>query len=294
MRNNTLQLADGRTLGYTTYGPENGKAVFYFHGTPSSRLELMLLNEYGVDLEQLLKQFNLQLIAIDRPGMGRSSFNSKGTFTSFASDAKELLCDLKVSNCPILCWSGGGRYALAMAHQYPDVIKTVFIICGFTRRFDKAVINQMGMNKWYFKTAKYSPVIFQLGMNILKRKQVTSPVSQRLTGLPQEDYVLLKNVNQVRMLMKFTLNEACKGGAKGAVYEARSYFNDFGFKIQDIQQPVHYWWGTKDNTVTQIHAEAIEKEAPNSILHYKEGEGHLSIYVHCMKEVLQTISFTMA
>jgi pimeloyl-ACP methyl ester carboxylesterase len=74
------------------------------------------------------------------------------------------------------------------------------------------------------------------------------------------------------------------------VHEAAIYFNDTGYKLTEIKQPVHYWWGTKDNTVTKVHAEAIEQQVPNSVLHYKQNEGHLSVYINYFEEVLQTIS----
>jgi pimeloyl-ACP methyl ester carboxylesterase len=149
MEESTIKLTDGRTLSYAIYGPVTGTPILYFHGTPSSRLELLLLNNYRMDIEQLLHQTNLKVIAVDRPGMGLSTFNKNGTFLSFASDAKELLVYLNIKNCSVLCWSGGGPYALAIAHQYADVIKQVFIVCGFTRRFIKDVVGEMGMNKWY-------------------------------------------------------------------------------------------------------------------------------------------------
>ena len=39
----TLELADGRTLNYTDWGPEDAATVFYFHGFPSSRHEFELI-----------------------------------------------------------------------------------------------------------------------------------------------------------------------------------------------------------------------------------------------------------
>jgi pimeloyl-ACP methyl ester carboxylesterase len=35
----TLNLAGGRTLSYTDWGPVDATPVFYFHGFPSSRHE---------------------------------------------------------------------------------------------------------------------------------------------------------------------------------------------------------------------------------------------------------------
>ena len=132
-------LPDNRKLQYAIYGAPSGYPVLYFHGTPSSRLEIKLLNAYGIDPEQRLLEANIQMIAIDRPGMGLSSFNANGTFISFADDVFALVQSLSISQCSVLGWSGGGPYALAIARKYSSVIKNVFIICGFTRQFTKEI-----------------------------------------------------------------------------------------------------------------------------------------------------------
>src|SRR3954471_19711477 len=92
-----LDLKDGRKLSYVLYGPANGKPIFYFHGTPSSRLEPLLLNVHNKDLEQLLQQYSVQLIAIDRPGSGLSTYNQDNSFQSFAGDVAKLGAHLQIA-----------------------------------------------------------------------------------------------------------------------------------------------------------------------------------------------------
>ena len=76
----TFSLADGRLLGYAFYGPEGGRPVLYLHGTPSSRLEPLIINIWGHSLTDLLQQYNIRLIAVDRPGMGLSTFDAARNF----------------------------------------------------------------------------------------------------------------------------------------------------------------------------------------------------------------------
>ena len=91
-------------------------------------------------------------------------------------------------------------------------------------------------------------------------------------------------------MSKYTLKEACRNGAKGAVADAQIYFQPFGFELARVSQPVHFWWGTEDNAVIAVHPETLHKEIVNKTLHYKPGEGHLSLYVNCFKEVLKVIN----
>jgi pimeloyl-ACP methyl ester carboxylesterase len=283
-------LPDGRKLGYSIYGPKGGWPVFYFHGTPSSRLELKLLSGYNLDIEQLLLNLGVQLIAVDRPGMGLSACHAERTFTSFAHDVHILSQFLNISRSSVMCWSGGGPYALAIARIYPLLIKDVFILCGFSRPFSGKLLREMGMNKWYFLSAKYMPWLLEFTLNRISRSTARYSLPQWISGLPDVDHQLMKDPENLELISRTTLKEACRQGAKGAVKDASLYFHDFGFDLNAIQQVVHFWWGTRDNAVIQAHAEAVEKQVANSVLHYKDGEGHLSVYVRYFTEAISLIS----
>jgi pimeloyl-ACP methyl ester carboxylesterase len=66
----TIQLHDGRILGYSEYGSPEGKTLFYFHGHPGSRFEARFL-------AQQASLAHIRLIGFDRPGMGLSSFKNR-------------------------------------------------------------------------------------------------------------------------------------------------------------------------------------------------------------------------
>ena len=289
MTEHKIILPDGRELGYAIYGDSSGIPVLYFHGTPSSRLEINLLEGYNINIEQELLDSGLQLIAVDRPGMGRSSYHPQRTFITFANDVIVLMQALNISGCSVICWSGGGPYALAIAHEYPFMIKNVFILCGFTRRFTSEVIRQMGRNKWYFLSAKYVPWLLEFTLKRVRNIILRRSLPQWVSGLPDADYVFIKDPKNLYMMSKYTLKEACRNGAKGAVTDARMYFDDFGFRLSAIAQPVQFWWGTEDNAIIEYHPKALEHQLPNKVLHYKVGQGHLSVYINCFREVLQAV-----
>jgi hypothetical protein len=78
-----------------------------------------------------------------------------------------------------------------MAHQYPGIIGKVSIICGFTRTFAQDVLDQMGMNKWYFHFAIHTPWLLKSALRILSRQAIHTIPPQWITGLPYVDYRLL-------------------------------------------------------------------------------------------------------
>ena len=62
-------LADGRRLSFEDSGPRGGKPVLYFHGVPSAGTEWHMWGD-----EALLNAAGVRLIAMDRPGVGGSTF----------------------------------------------------------------------------------------------------------------------------------------------------------------------------------------------------------------------------
>ena len=283
-------LPDGRALGYALYGPEGGKPVLYFHGTPSSRLEPLLINTWGGSLPGLLQQYRIRLIAVDRPGMGLSAFHPERNFTSFAHDVAALLQHLGIPQCALLCWSGGGPYALSMAYLYPQLIRQVCLIAGISASFgDEEVYAQMGWNKVYFNSARYTPLLLQGTLEAVKHTTLTAPPAQSLYDLSNVDYALIKDPLHANALLSYTIKQAAIESPKGAVQEAQLYFAPYPYSLADLQTPVHFWWGTEDNVVTYIHAKRLERQLPNATPHYKPGEGHLSVYVNGFAEALAVL-----
>ena len=113
MNNQILTLPDKRQLGYIVEG--EGKPVIYFHGTASSRLEILLLKEFA-------HKNQFQLIGIDRPGYGLSTFTTKIGLRDFAEDVNVLTDYLQLSSFAVLSWSGGGPFALTYTAMFPEQV----------------------------------------------------------------------------------------------------------------------------------------------------------------------------
>lgn len=289
MSESFLELPDGRQLAFAIYGDPTGFPILYFHGHPSSRREMDQWPHFGLDVHTLLRQRGLCIIAPDRPGMGLSTFNPNGTVRSYAADVAFLLTHLGIESCSVLAWSGGGPYALALAHLVPGTVQQVQIFCGFSRHFDAEVVRHMKGNKTYFLTARHAPAVLRPMMYAVSRRRLRRPPPRMLTDLHPTDYHYFGNPKLYNVMTDVSIKEACRKNARGAVYEAGLYFQPFGFSLQEIQAPVHYWWGEHDTMVIRLHAEAVEQLIPNAKVTYLKGEGHLSIFVHYFEKVLNLL-----
>jgi pimeloyl-ACP methyl ester carboxylesterase len=91
----------GRVLRVRDAGDPGGAVVMYFHGTPSSRLDL----RFG---EELAAGRGVRLVSFDRPGYGGSTPAPFG-LTSIGADAHAVADALGVARFVALGLSGGGR-----------------------------------------------------------------------------------------------------------------------------------------------------------------------------------------
>ena len=80
----TIELADGRSVGFATYGRPDGAAVLWCHGGPGSRMEPAHLGAEAAEA-------GLLLIGIDRPGYGMSTPRPGLTF-----DVTTITCPVTV------------------------------------------------------------------------------------------------------------------------------------------------------------------------------------------------------
>ncbi len=84
--------------------------MFYFHGPPSSRLERRLFSD-----ESLATRLRLRVIAMDRAGMGLSTFQKGRRLSDWPADVAALADALGIERFAVLGFSGGGAYTAACA-----------------------------------------------------------------------------------------------------------------------------------------------------------------------------------
>jgi pimeloyl-ACP methyl ester carboxylesterase len=115
----TFTLPDERALGYLSVG--EGKPIFYFHGLPSSRLDVLYLQEYATSR-------NLQFIGVDRPGFGLSTYTPRTSLRDFGVDINYLADSLGFDTFTLIGYSGGGPSVLTYCTLFPERVAQAVII----------------------------------------------------------------------------------------------------------------------------------------------------------------------
>ena len=120
LRRGTTALPDGRRLGWGEWGPEDGAVVLYCPGAGmSARLG------FG---GALLDELAVRLIALERPGLGRSDPAPDRALSDFAEDVRALITARGLGAPAIVGFSAGAPFALACAAA--GLVSAVAVVSG--------------------------------------------------------------------------------------------------------------------------------------------------------------------
>jgi pimeloyl-ACP methyl ester carboxylesterase len=276
----TVQLADGRVLGYAEYGPAGGPPLLVFHGLPGSRLAVpeMWPGEPGA----------VRVIAPDRPGMGTSAFQPGRRLTDWADDVRQLADSLGIQRFGVAGFSGGGPHALAVAHGLPDRVIAVGSIAGAgpigTRDARRALRHASPVNRLIFALARTAPallwpVIAQHARAVRRHPAKVIDSAARDRSLPEADRQAMTGPG-LRERMMAAASEAFRQGVRGAIHEARICARPWGFDPAAIKPPVRLWHGDQDANAPVAMAWYLAERIPGSSLTVYPGEGHLIVPKH--------------
>lgn len=265
-----LRLADGRTLAYRQYGDPTGAPAFYFHGMPGSRLEPGLVADE-------VAAAGVRLIALDRPGIGRSSFQSCRRVTDWPADVAQLADALPgFDRFSVVGVSGGAPFALACAIQLPDRVKTVALVSGHTPFGVPDVIpgNQDRLVSFIARR----PRLAKTFMTLMRRRLYKRP-DKALTRLGESwtdvDRQLVLCDPKYRAMLLQNLRQALRCPV-GLVHDAGLLARPWGFSIRQVRSPVAIWQGCRDRVSTPSMAHHFHREIEGSQLTLDETSSHVT------------------
>jgi len=262
----SLVLADGRTLGYALWGEPEGTPVLLVGTSPGSRL-------FCPDLPATVAA-GVRLVTVDRPGSGRSDPDPHPGMARWVADAGALVDHLHLERFGLVGWSGGGQFALAMAAGLPDRVTAVALagtpapahddlgdwppeeirqLVGRVRKDPQGAVEGIAAaNQWY-------PADPQLPMQLWSASGDQAP----------------RHLPQVAEAMAVMLREGARQGVAGLVYDIVAGSLDWGFALGEVRAPVALWYGTLDPVVSPQHGRYYAQRLPDASEVYMRAADHL-------------------
>jgi pimeloyl-ACP methyl ester carboxylesterase len=279
---NHITLPDGRRLAYAEFGKPDGYPVLYFHGSPASRLEPMLIGD------EAFSRFGLRVIAPDRPGMGGSDFQPRRGFSDWPTDVTVLADALRLDRFSILGNSGGGSYAAVCAAKIPERLLAVVIVSGgWQMNWPEALDNLPPVNRLFMNVSKNAPFLLPIFLKVMAGSPKDKPeqtLAQFKMSMPAPDYAVLEaQPSRVDHLVQMT-RESMAQGTKGAVWDMRLYVRDWDFRLDEIRMLLTLFHGEQDRNAPIASVRKAMTLLPNAELITYENEAHLSTLCNRLAE----------
>jgi len=264
-------VAEGRVLGWAEYGHPEGDPILWFHGTPGARTQV------PPAVDEVALQRGFRVIAVERPGTGRSTDHRYHRIIEFAADIEVLADDLGLDRFGVVGLSGGGPYALAVAHELPDRVVVASLLGGLgpTRGPDAvwSYTRALRFAAPVFETLR-TPIGSAVGAVIQRVERFADPAfNAYIALLGFADKPVLRNPQFKAMFLADLLTA---GHLRSVAHDMALFSRHWGFGLDDVEPPVIVWQGLADTIVPPSHGHHQAARLPRGELHVRPGEGHFA------------------
>jgi pimeloyl-ACP methyl ester carboxylesterase len=269
----TVRLHDGRRMAYCEWGDLAGTPVVLVLGTPTSRL---LCPDEDATVAAAVR-----LITFDRPGYGRSDPRPAATLLDWVDDFIELANDLDLPPCPVLGWSGGGPYAMALAFAEPNRVTTVGLAASLVPvENNPDIIAMMSAGSRAAAEVLWRNRAAGVAAFEKHRAWFSSEGWEAMfaESWGEADDRVLADPATLKA-MKTMTREAARQASTGFVADSTAIYSPWGFSPAEIRQPVRVWGGELDPEVLRAETDYLAETIPHATL-VMYPEGHLFPFQH--------------
>jgi pimeloyl-ACP methyl ester carboxylesterase len=230
----STRLPDGRELAWTEWGPRDGRPVLFCPGAGMSGVL-----GFGTDL---LPGLGLRLLALDRPGLGRSAPDPGKTYASWAGDVGHLVSALGLRRVLGVGFSQGAPFAVALAGA--GLLDAVALVAGqddLRAQRHLLVPEVAGM----LDAADADPAGFE--REIARVASADWMWQVILTTAAPGDRARYEG-SDLGPAVRAALDDGFRQGAAGYARDLVTALGPWPVRPEDLTVPVHLWYGAQDTS----------------------------------------------
>lgn len=283
-----VDLPDGRRLAYAEFGAAAGVPVLWFHGSPSSRLEPLLIGD------DRLAGLGLRVIAPDRPGIGGSSPKPGRRVSDWPEDVAVLTERLGLPSFGVLGNSGGAPYVAACCAMIPERVRSAVVVSGGWRMDSPEVRELPFVNRLFLTLVKWAPCLLPPMLAAMRGNHAADPrveLAKLRDRAPEADILALAAPGRLAALHTL-VDEALRQGVHWVVADLRLYMRDFDFDVGRVRRRITMFHGDADRNSPLALAQRMQRELPESRLVTLPGEAHLSALCNRFEEIAQALTIS--
>lgn len=268
MKDLQVKVSGGRELAYTDIGEPDWSCVLFFHGSPSSRLRLLYL-------EQRFLAEGIRVISPDRPGYGGSSPQPGRSMIDWPSDVATLADELGLDRFVVAGHSSGGPYAVACAALLPARVSGAIILGGVTDMcwpgaWGGYLESEVQLMRMPDEETAIAWCMEQFGID------GSGFLAASGIELPEPDKQLYAD-EEIARLLASARAEAFRQGVAGYAQDIVIQGRPWAFDPSTIVAPVDVVHGESDTLLPLAHSRHTAELIPGSILRILPGHGHFTI-----------------
>jgi pimeloyl-ACP methyl ester carboxylesterase len=302
-----MQLPDGRILGFSEYGPETGYPIVFFHGYPSSRLEVAAVSK-------IAHRRGLRVYGLDRPGFGLSTYAPDRKIMDWPNDVRAFAEHVGLNKFAVMGGSGGGPYALACAKGLPKEMMSVVGLLASAGPWEAGIRDigwlaylthlaasytpwtlrvladgAVGSTGWIVTTARVQGWIDSLLEGMTKKEKEEWEKKREASGITTEEEYESKPIPQRREEVIRILMEAFRQGSQPSVHEAVLLTTDWGIKFEEVVfDPILIWHGVNDANAPIGMIRYMAERLPHAKLKEYKDVDHYQL-IKFLEEILEEL-----
>lgn len=235
-RQTTMRLQDGRILAWSEWGAAEGLPVLFCTAAGVS-------GSLGFGADDIT-ELGLRLIAIDRPGLGKSDPHPTKTLASWVTDIRELIQFHHLHAVTAVGFSQGAPFAFALAEQ--DLVAGIAIVSGQDelahpkiRRLLHPDVAQM------VAAVEQDAAAFEQQFS---QSATWEGMWQLIIDMSGARDRLLYLSDGFSPAFQQGLQEGFSQGSQGYVRDLVNAVSAWSFTLEDITIPVDLWYGSLDTS----------------------------------------------
>lgn len=285
---NFVRLRTGGQLAFCEYGVANGAPVFFFHGWPSSRTMAQLTDSAA-------RELGVRVISPDRPGIRDSTFQPNRRLVDWPEVVEQLADHLGLDQFRVMAFSGGAPYAYAAAWKLRDRVRGAAIASGAPPIVDledhSGLLSLYRKMIWLYRNSPQTLRVFFYvtgALASIRPPPRLRPFMLKVLRLRQCDSDSLEDTVAFEACFE-SQRRAWLSSVKGLIHDAEIFGKPWEFRLEDVKVPVRLWHGTEDRAFSVGVAEYVASRLPNCTVRFVEGEGHYSLPIRHMPEILSDL-----
>ena len=266
-----VDISKGRSLAYAEYGDVDGDVIFWLHGTPGGRRQI------PPGIHRAGKKHRFRVLAVERPGTGRSSDHRYARLVEFGADMGMFADRLGIDSFGVVGLSGGGPYTLAVAHEHPDRVVAAGVLGGLAptvgaeSQFSYHVLTRLAQP---LLEAARRTVVPMMDFGLAAFEAVADPAYHlyvKVNGGADADVMVEPEVKAM-----FLADILGAEAIRSPIHDLALFGRHWGFRIANVKAPVLIWHGDADHIVPYSQGEHLARLLPTSSLTTVPDLGHFA------------------